>query len=340
MMTVDNENLGQPADSSIDVYKMLRAAQRQDDDFLFRLANASALGRELQYAIDETGHPLLLVPLPSSVTGYNDNTCRGVSLSAHTATSGDQILVVRCEESRFIEQFALLIDDIVEQVGRHPDTPLETVEVTIETWRALFSGDSGPGLLSEAAQAGLFAELRILFELASAFGPETLTFWGGPSGSRHDFNSGAVRLEVKATLTRNSFPISIHGLGQLDVGKLSRLLVYADQLETSEDGESLSALAEKILRTGVDRSHFLTRLSEVGFDWNLLEDYRASKFTTLDSRLYEVDDSFPKITASVLADEAHSDFLRGVQYQVELSTLEPFSSGPDSRRDVIEAFRD
>ena len=168
-MTVDIEDFDQSADSSIGVYRMLRAAQRQEDDFLFRRANASALGRELQYAIDESGHPLLIVPLPSSVTGYSDSTCRGVSLSAHTETSGDQILVVRCEEARFIEQFSLLIDDIVEQVGRHPDTPLETVEVTIGTWRALFSGDAGPGVLSEAAQAGLFAELRILFELASAF---------------------------------------------------------------------------------------------------------------------------------------------------------------------------
>ncbi len=335
---MESANEAQSNESSIGVYKMLRMAQRQKDDYLFRPAGASALGRELQYAIDEAGHPILIVPLPKSVTGYNDKSCRGVTLSAHKNTSGEQILVVRCEESRFIEQFALLIDDIVEQVGRHAEAPLETVEATLETWRALFSDEPGAGLLSEAAQAGLFAELRILKTLASGAGPNALSLWGGPSGSRHDFSSKKVRLEVKATLTRNSFPVSIHGLAQLDDTGLDSLYLYAEQLEMAEDGQSVVDLAESILRLGVDRALFLTRLAKIGFDWNDLDAYRKFRFKSLDSRFYFVGDAFPKITPSVLGPSAHSSSLRGVQYQVELSSIDPSHSGDGARQAVIAAF--
>jgi len=94
--------------------------------------------------------------------------------------------------------------------------------------------------LSAEQQKGLIGELTILNELAirSCF-EDVIEKWTGPLDMLHDFESGIIDIEVKATL-RDPPVVRISDIEQLDYSEGKELLLAVVQLSKEKTGDSLS----------------------------------------------------------------------------------------------------
>lgn len=243
-----------------------------------------------------------------------------------------------CTVRRLDSVFTQFARELLE-VLNESTSPAKDVTRTFRQWKALFAAASGPGLgISE--QIGLLAELQLLEQLIK-MGSTELTHWRGPEGSEHDFRSGNMAIEVKATLARDGRRTSISSIHQLEApdGGTGRLALAYNRFEHNPSGDSLPLAVERILDLGIDATVLERKLHRVGYFDSHHDVYVDSCFATKEQKFYDVNQKhFPRITASSFIGGSLPPGVEALSYIVDLTNEPPVAMDSIEVHDLLEGF--
>jgi hypothetical protein len=177
------------------------------------------------------------------------------------------------------------------------------------------------GVLGREAETGLYGELVVLHELVGAGIPAACAVdtWQGPLKGLHDFSSGSAAIEVKTTVSVNSFPAAVGSLEQLDPSLKQPLFLVGVRLAVSTSGRTLpdivSTLRNRLADDPPTLSVFESRLLHAGYLDALADNY-MQRFETVAMIVFEVNRSFPGLTRYNV-DTA----IRKATYELDLDVL-------------------
>jgi hypothetical protein len=273
----------------------------------------------------EGSQRLLLIPLADGEVATLDDESRGVVLRSRDlvdAGATRRFQTITCELPELNSAFETFCDEVLQALDDQPEAPAQRCLDVLGRWRDLL-GPRSSNMLGRNALSGLLAELHMLERIAAASDPHTcLALWTGPGGSRFDFMGHASAVEVKATTSRDTFTVGIHGLLQLDPPSGTKLHLYAEQMElVPVDGDSVPDALDRLAATGVPRQALLSTVALLGILPVDLESYRAVRFRTLAVRAFLVERGFPRLVASELADASMADRVIKVSYTIDLSDV-------------------
>lgn len=270
--------------------------------------------------------------------------CVGFRLDFETVEKGPNgrcRLSLILKDRSYSEIFATLANDVAGCVATAPTEPtaVRTLLSRLNTWQS-FLERFGVKTLSIEQQAGLYAELTVLEkDLLAPLGPAaTINAWRGPFREVHDFRTGHVSIEVKASLTAAGATFRVSSLEQLDPGNAGCLLIRHVALATGHgSGETLPEI--------VCRLRVALRAQDpgaaTGFDGCLMEcgylddhagAYADNGFGVRSSRWFEVRAGFPRLLpGSVPAG------IVGANYTVALAQCLPFEIATDVAKQRISS---
>lgn len=295
--------------------------------------------------LDPEGRRHLLVRASGEDVGEQFLKTRGLLATTEQLTVEDEPadlwVDIACLDPALNGTFATVANDLVEETRSQPASPIGAVRKTLRKWRWFWGVDSS-GLSAEAAR-GLFGELWFL-DRWTAF-PQTLPSWLGPTGSRHDFVSRRVSVEVKTTLLRADGPVRhrVTSLDQLDDPETGDLYLFSlNVVPDANASNSLPGMVEIVrgrLRDDPDLLGLLDRrLAEA--HWTPAAAERHSQaFRIRAEELYRIRPAFPRLT--------HASFPAGlpvgvddVTYSVDLAACGEFRVAivPSEVRELMNAL--
>lgn len=173
----------------------------------------------------------------------------------------------------------------------------------LQDWSQLFKRRGKTGL-SRSEVIGLWGELFSLEALVtSCAGTDELIVqsWRGPNGDQRDIGFNKTRIEVKTQLATKGIGLRVSSLDQLDDNGES-LKVFLNRISPSDRGCSVAELAARLMlrfrENRIAHSEFERKLMLAGFDEEL--EIFDEKFDIDELIIYEVVDSFPKLTLSTV----------------------------------------
>jgi Putative PD-(D/E)XK family member, (DUF4420) len=273
-----------------------------------RLFPASPHGIQAAIRSDDGTLALLFeVNVRSLTAGKDRPDCVGFRLDVETVETGPNGRCRLClvlKDPSYREIFATLAHDVA---GCVAPAPTEAVAVRmllsrLNTWQR-FLERFGQRTLTIEEQAGLFAELTVLEqELLGALGPAAaVSAWRGPFREVHDFRTGQVSIEVKASLAAAAATFRVSSLEQLDPGNASCLLVRHVALAAGQgSGEALPVLIGRLRTTFRTQdpgaaTEFDGCLMECGYLDDHATAYAGTGFIVRGSRWFEVREGFPRL---------------------------------------------
>lgn len=282
-------------------------------------------------ALDASGLRHVLVPVAANFPSAHDRRSGGVHLTTRQLVddSGQrQYLDLACQKTHLNGVFAHLADEVLGLLRSRGTQPLQACHQTLQRWRELLDREASD-VLSTEALCGLFGELWHLVRIA-AKSTQGLSAWQGPSGARHDFTVEGFALEVKTTASRDGWKFRVHGLKQLEQPRDAQLYLCAMRLELNgASGATVPDLIQSVLAIGVDRRELLGRLSQVGYDLRDEAHYQQIRIDVVDSRIYEVAASFPRLTGASFLSDALAVGVSDIHYTIDLAASPSTPLHPD-----------
>lgn len=203
-----------------------------------------------------------------------------------------------------LDMFTMMANDIIESLQRSSDQSQDNLFGLflgrIRAWQN-FMQHSDDGVLSTEAEVGLHGELVVLRSILDAAVPasKAVTLWVGPQGGIQDFRIGSGAIEVKTTISANSFPARIFSLEQLDDDLVRPLFVAAVRLKLDETGANLAErvkeIADKLSSNSSTLRAFENRVLQAGFS-PIMADRYPRRFCEAGLRVLAVSGSFPRLT--------------------------------------------
>jgi hypothetical protein len=287
-------------------------------------AGAAAAGGRVLAAVDDKGLRHLLIPLAKGSALDSDVRSAGVHLRERELEAGGRLrrfADLACQRLHLSGVFALLADEVVEEIRAAPQNPAVACRKVLQRWRELL--DRAPTrMLSFEEVVGLYGELWHLRRLLASGGP-AVQRWTGPFGSRHDFSAPGIGLEIKSSMRREGRVVEIHGAEQLEPPLGGRLFLAALKLEQDAAGESVPDLVEALTAVVDDGIGFEQRLAAAGYDRRDADEYRVFSFAVRECRTYEVDQTFPRIVPASFAGGFVPAGTFSLRYLVDLSGEPP-----------------
>ncbi|WP_421555433.1 PD-(D/E)XK motif protein [Pseudomonas kitaguniensis] len=173
---------------------------------------------------------------------------RAVRLKKIYRDDGRWSLLLILEDSKLVELFALLCEDLIEHsryIGKH--SPLEFVLSRLNSWRH-FLERAESSLLTLSEIRGLCGELVFLELLIDKIGlVEAVTAWVGPTGANQDFQFGFSAWEVK-TIRPGTERVIIASERQLDSDDKTLQLCVVELSDSSSDSIGGFNLNSQVLK--------------------------------------------------------------------------------------------
>ena len=171
----------------------------------------------------------------------------------------------------------------------------------LRDWSELFKLRGKTGLTRNEV-IGLWGELYSLESilLANVVNDELVVQgWRGPNGDQRDIGFNKTRIEIKTQLATKAISLRITSLDQLDDDGDSLKLIL-NRITPSDKGISIVGLAQKIFQrfehNRIAHSEFERKLVLAGLNEEL--EVCNEKFDIDERLIYEITESFPKLTLS------------------------------------------
>lgn len=292
-------------------------------------------------ALDGKGLRHLLVPVASNFQAIKDLRSGGVHLITRTLVDefGERLyLDLACQKNHLNDVFVYLAGEVLNILRQNTGQPLVACRQTLQRWRELLEREV-PNIMSLEALCGLYGELWHLQEIA-AKNAEGIFSWHGPNGSRHDFATKGLALEVKTTMRRDGWQFRVHGLTQLEQPTDARLFLSAIRLEVNgAAGNTVPDVIRSILDLGVDRHELLTRLSSVDYHVHDETYYGQHRFHVHESRVFEVEGvSVPRLTTATFGLAGPPSGISDIHYTIDLAASSAVAVQPEMLDQLHVAF--
>lgn len=286
--------------------------------------------RKLYCALDARMQRHLLIPIDPDSIEYYDANSRGINVITRELVIHGQLLNryidIQCLDASGHEIFDLIGSEIANNLESEIAQPPDVVKRVLAKWRR-FWGNIPKHVLSKNEQIGLFAELWFLSVwLIPRLGPNVITAWRGPWGSRHDFEWIEKSVEVKATTNTRGRIFEIHGLSQLENPSRGPLFLFGMRLrEEVSSVNNLPALIET-LRSQIASSdeiinRFESALAQIGYSPLHDDEYEKLKLRVLEDILFQVDSDFPRLTNATFPAGMPSG-IEQIEYEINLNTFD------------------
>jgi hypothetical protein len=222
------------------------------------------------------------------------------------------------------ELFTVMAEDVVAEVQHRFSTPDQNAYRLfldrINAWQSFMQRERY-NLLTAEKEIGLAGELSMLLAIIdSEVAPMTaVESWQGPIEGLQDFIFAKGAIEVKSTVATGTFPAKIGSLEQLDNSLIRPLFLNAVRFALGEAGRTLPEIADAVRQALASEppagTLFNTRLIYAGLLPSHAEGY-SRRFEHTSSRIMEVTESFPKLTAANVASE-----VREAHYTIDLDLV-------------------
>jgi putative PD-(D/E)XK family protein DUF4420 len=289
------------------------------------------------FGLDTRGHRHVLIPVLQGERVHEDKQSKGVQIIRHTLIDNGvmrSFVDLVCLKPHLHELFLVIVSEVLSGLRGDSAHPDHVCQAVLNRWRELLEREQ-TDLPSLEKLVGLFGELWHLRELVR-FNNRAVHCWTGPEGGRHDFSTGNLALEVKASLQRYGYRVEIHGQEQLVLPPDGSLYLAVLKLERVDSGEALPDLVSSIIAEGGDRYELLMRLAQVDITPDVLDWCKDTRFSVQESRVYSVDADFPRITPqSFIGGQLPAGVVR-LDYEIDLTGTPPF---PLDRDAVAEMYR-
>lgn len=145
------------------------------------------------------------------------------------------------------------------------------------------------------------------------------TEWLGPKAGTIDLDTPIAAYEVKSTLSRYESTVHIAGQFQLAGFQKKKLYLVHCRFEPSLTGDSINKVIERLVAYGENREEFENLLSRCGFESG--SSIRAESYKLIETKLYEVNEHFPKLTQLSFANGIIPPGILKIEYEVDLTGL-------------------
>jgi hypothetical protein len=259
-------------------------------------------------------------PLPS---------LRGIEVALRPVGDLDErLLILKLCDTVNKEIFYRLCLDIIEATESAPSEK-DAVGIAVQrTWRWHYLLSTGrDAKLTIGEQKGLIGELLVLERFLIPMLPalDAVRCWVGPTGSPKDFEMGEVAIEAKARRGTAQPQVLISSEDQLDTAGVKSLFLHVADLANSpnhDTGISVQQYSKRIAKRLEESDfaalvHYEEMLQMAGLRPE--DSYEDQLWVEGTTRIYEVTESFPKITPRQL-----SPGVLSVKYSIDLSALSDF----------------
>ena len=237
-----------------------------------------------------------------------------------------QFIDLTCNLESYLEEFTEIVKEITRCILENGDRSLSAVNQIISNWIS-FWANKRDEILSEENQIGLICELIVLNNLCTINPQNALKTWKGPLGEKQDFNFTDWTLEVKGTRKLKRTHI-VNGLDQLKPIAKKNLAFISFQIteSTNDNSINLPGLIDTVIKFHFkNKPALIIRFNEllacVGYNPVHAEEYRRFNVEILESTIYTVNDSFPKLTSDMLKEPINTN-VSSVWYHISLEGVE------------------
>ena len=216
--------------------------------------------------------------------------------------------------------FTILCSDIIEhsRLAANEQESLKLVISRYKQWSHLLESQKS-GLMDEMTRKGLLGELLFL-EQHIAVSDSALTAiqgWSGADRADQDFMYPDGWYEVKS-IGASATSITISSLEQLDCEEDGELVIMRiDKVAPEKAGAfSLNDIVRRIGDNLDDDALSLYRSKLMAYGYMDLQEYSEQKYSCSATQRYNVDDTFPKLTAKSVPSQITS-----LRYELDLPAL-------------------
>ncbi len=274
---------------------------------------------------DASNRPLIVATFNDKITIEKLPNLRGIEPNLNETEGGGSVLTLALEDEANADKFSAVGMHIAEKTKALQGEMLvrRTLEELI-SWSRLIS-PSRIGI-PQRELIGLIGELHILHQyILPAKGSKVgINSWIGIEGAKQDFVFDDYSFEVKAHRSGFSDKITISSAEQL-FKQTERLFLIKLDISTSESSENLSLevlrasildlLADDPMYYDLFENSYLEKTEKASED-QLLTNFHKTGLT-----IYEVNESFPRLTPENIAEGIDLD---SVSYRIEKSYLDQF----------------
>lgn len=143
--------------------------------------------------------------------------------------------------------------------------------------------------------------------------------WAGPGAGSHDIETRSVDYEVKSTLSRYRAEIHVAGQFQLVRADGKRLFLVHQRFEPSQQGDSIESVRRRLVNRGIPEEFLERALENLGLGTG--SQARQKRYKLIESRMFEVDDAFPRVTPDSFVNGVMPIGIVSLQYVVDLDTV-------------------
>lgn len=274
-------------------------------------------------AVDAAGHRHLLIPVPPGMELDRDARSTGIQLGPHELIEAGQrrrFLDISCQKPYLHDIFLRIAAEMLEAIASAGSRPDHRAIAVLDRWRDLLARGRSEGPTREQL-TGLYAELLHLYDLCR-LDPRALATWHGPDNAIQDFAGGDVRLEVKASRSRQGWRCTIHGLEQLHCPPSHTLFFSMAQLEVGgSGGETIPGIVDRLLELGIEAPSLYSRLDAAGLAVAHLQAASEPGFRLIERRIWRVEEGFPRLTPESLVAGVSPIGVAAIHYDLELTAL-------------------
>ncbi|MDY0287346.1 MAG: PD-(D/E)XK motif protein [Sphaerochaeta sp.] len=218
------------------------------------------------------------------------------------------LLVLECTDLEYMPLFAVMCSSFLLEysIKECHLSVEEALHQECKIWEKVFVPEEGNEPI------GLLGELYVYKKILES--KKYHPIWHYPIKVTKDIELSPTKdLEVKTSGRRRGFLVSIHGLLQLlEHGEKSIDLVFVRVEKVAKNGDiSITKLYKQI-------ESCLTNNQRLAID-KLDEDLSSQTYNVIESKVFRVDSSFPRIVPSTLDHVLGKDRISAVQYSIELS---------------------
>jgi len=235
----------------------------------------------------------------------------------------EKFIDIKLNHNRYEQQFIYLCDEIIKNILNLKLGIVESVKTAVGRNRVFWEKQKHD-ILSDDNQVGLLCELDFLSRVIDINRKNMLQSWKGPSGFKYDFVYTDNMFEIKGTRGKGHAH-TINGLDQLDHdgNKTLSLVSYMVVEKDGLNAMSVSDLANRIMNMLNEDDELINYFNNLLFDYgyNVFHYRDYKKYEIIESKVYKVNDDFPKLTREMINDNL-SERVSKISYKIDLNGLE------------------
>jgi len=239
---------------------------------------------------------------------------RNISL----AGKSHHFLVLENSSVALANEFAAICADFADpgSDGKRRHELCENPSAWWSKWKSLIGNSA-----REKTIHSVIGEL-LVYEYLTSAGADPV--WQGPEMKSHDIECSDTDFEVKSTIDRYHTRITVTGEYQLEPTEGKSLkIAFCRFEEVSSGGVSIDMMVDRLSALGVEREILNSKLAKIGFKKGCSA--REQRFTLHEKgfRIYNADDSFPKITNKSFKGNKFPSHISRLSYEIDLKSI-PF----------------